>query len=135
MLGSTDEVDRYSWKVVSAVEDETEDARAIISQHRACNVRALTQVLTKMESLAFLRWIALRSVNISHWLTVTAALLISLFMVRAFALVHECGHGSLFRTQWLNRTFGFLRVITGMPQYVWSKHHNFHHAHNGNWQK
>jgi omega-6 fatty acid desaturase (delta-12 desaturase) len=22
-----------------------------------------------------------------------------------------------------------------MPQYVWSQHHNFHHAHNGNWEK
>jgi omega-6 fatty acid desaturase (delta-12 desaturase) len=50
--------------------------------------------------------------------------------------MHECGHGSLFRTQWLNRAFGFiLGVISGMPQYVWSQHHNFHHANNGNWEK
>jgi hypothetical protein len=67
MLGSTDEVDRYSLKVVSAVEEETEDAGPIISQPiRACNVRALTQVLTTIESLAFLWWIAVRSVNISY---------------------------------------------------------------------
>ena len=36
----------------------------------------------------------------------------------------------------LNRIFGFLLgVIAGMPQYVWSQHHNYHHAHNGNWDK
>jgi omega-6 fatty acid desaturase (delta-12 desaturase) len=50
--------------------------------------------------------------------------------------MHECGHGSLFRTQCLNRAFGFLLgVVSGMPQYVWSQHHNFHHANNGNWDK
>jgi omega-6 fatty acid desaturase (delta-12 desaturase) len=50
--------------------------------------------------------------------------------------MHECGHGSLFRSRWLNRVFGFLLgVLSGMPQYVWSQHHNYHHAHNGNWDR
>jgi omega-6 fatty acid desaturase (delta-12 desaturase) len=63
-------------------------------------------------------------------------LLISLFTLRVFALMHECGHGSLFRSPTLNRLFGFLLgVISGMPQYVWSQHHSFHHAHNGNWER
>jgi len=32
--------------------------------------------------------------------------------------------------------FGFVfGVISGMPQYVWSKHHAYHHATNGNWSK
>jgi acyl-lipid omega-6 desaturase (Delta-12 desaturase) len=76
------------------------------------------------------------SVNVSHWLTAAAILLISLFTLRVFALMHECGHGSLFRTQRLNRAFGFLLgVVSGMPQYVWSQHHNYHHANNGNWEK
>jgi acyl-lipid omega-6 desaturase (Delta-12 desaturase) len=89
-----------------------------------------------MVSFSVLWWIALRSVHISYGLTVAAVLLISLFTVRAFALMHECGHGSLFRTQRLNSAVGFLLgVLSGMPQYVWSKHHNFHHANNGNWDK
>jgi omega-6 fatty acid desaturase (delta-12 desaturase) len=59
-----------------------------------------------------------------------------LFSLRIFVLMHECGHGSLFRSQRLNRAFGFiLGVLSGMPQYVWSTHHNFHHAHNGDWDK
>ena len=61
---------------------------------------------------------------------------ISLFTLRVFALMHECGHGSLFRSPGLNGAFGFmLGVISGMPQYVWSQHHSFHHAHNGNWER
>jgi omega-6 fatty acid desaturase (delta-12 desaturase) len=63
-------------------------------------------------------------------------LLIILFIVRAFGLMHECGHGSLFRSRWLNRAVGFLLgVLSGMPQYVWSQHHSYHHAHNGNWDR
>jgi acyl-lipid omega-6 desaturase (Delta-12 desaturase) len=122
---------------VSSISDIKEQKRAVIRGHiQADNVKASMQVLTTLASLALLWWIALRSVDVSYWLTGVAVLLISLFTVRAFALMHECGHESLFRTQWLNRTFGFLLgVISGMPQYVWSRHHNYHHANNGNWDK
>jgi len=114
-----------------------EQKQTIIRRHiQADNVKALQQVVTTLVALALLWWIALHSVHLSYWLTGAAVLLISLFTVRAFVLMHECGHGSLFRTQSLNRTFGFfLGVIAGMPQYVWSRHHNFHHANNGNWDK
>jgi acyl-lipid omega-6 desaturase (Delta-12 desaturase) len=41
----------------------------------------------------------------------------------------------LFRSRRLNAAVGFLLGVTsGMPQYVWSQHHNYHHAHNGNWE-
>ncbi len=50
--------------------------------------------------------------------------------------MHECGHGSLFKNSTYNKGFGFLfGVLVGMPQYVWSKHHAYHHATNGNWSK
>jgi acyl-lipid omega-6 desaturase (Delta-12 desaturase) len=67
---------------------------------------------------------------------VLATVGITLFLVRVFALMHECGHGSLFRSQWANRFAGFVfGVISGMPQYVWSQHHDYHHRHNGNWER
>ena len=100
------------------------------------NGKALTQVLTTLVSITLLWGLALSSLHISLWLAVGSVLLMSLFLVRAFALMHECGHKSLFRTQWLNRTFGFiLGVVAGMPQYVWSQNHNYHHSNNGNWER
>jgi omega-6 fatty acid desaturase (delta-12 desaturase) len=122
---------------VSSIPRIKEQKRAIIRRHaQADDVRGLTQVLTALASLVLLWWAAVLSVHVSQWLTVAAVLLISLFSLRVFVLMHECGHGSLFRTQWLNRAFGFLLgVVSGMPQYVWSRHHNYHHAHNGNWEK
>ncbi len=102
---------------------------------RADDVKGLTQVLTTLVWLALAWGVAVWSVAVSLWLTAAAIGVIGLFTLRAFALMHECGHRSLFRTQRLNRAFGFvLGVVTGMPQYVWSKHHEFHHVNNGDWE-
>ena len=114
-----------------------EEKQAIIRKYaRSNDSRALTQVLMAIAFLALAWWVALRSVGVSHWLTAFVILPISLLTVRVFVLMHECGHGSLFRSQNLNRAFGFLLgVVVGMPQYVWSRHHSYHHAHNGDWEK
>ena len=98
--------------------------------------RGLTQILTTLIPYALIWWVAVEYACVSGWVVVTAVPLLVLFTLRVFALMHECGHGSLFRSSSSNRWTGFLLgVISGMPQYVWSQHHNYHHAHNGNWQK
>ena len=111
--------------------------QAIIGRYaQSDNVRGLGQILSTLVPLALLWWAAILSAGISYWLTAVAILAISLFSLRVFALMHECGHGSLFRSSWLNRAIGFmLGVVAGMPQYVWSQHHGYHHTHNGNWEK
>jgi acyl-lipid omega-6 desaturase (Delta-12 desaturase) len=97
--------------------------------------KALTQVLTTLGGFGLAWGLAVWSVAASLWLTAAAVVVIALFTLRVFALMHDCGHRSLFRTQRLNRAFGFaLGVVTGMPQYVWSQHHDYHHLHNGNWE-
>jgi omega-6 fatty acid desaturase (delta-12 desaturase) len=111
--------------------------RTIIARfNRSNDYKGSLQLLTTLLPLAFIWWIAVLRPETSGWLTVGCIPLISLFSLRVFALMHECGHGSLFQSPWLNRGSGFvLGVISGMPQYVWSQHHNYHHAHNGNWEK
>ncbi len=98
--------------------------------------KGLTQVAATLVPLALLWWAVTRCAGVSYWLVAAMVPLLMLFALRVFALMHECGHGSLFRSHALNRRVGFLLgVIAGMPQYVWSQHHNYHHAHNGNWEK
>ena len=96
----------------------------------------LGQVLNTLLPLAAL-WVSVSfAASASVALTVLLTLTMSLFLLRTFALMHECGHGSLFRSPALNRAVGFiLGVVTGMPQYVWAQHHRYHHATNGNWAK
>ena len=94
------------------------------------------QVLLTLVPLAFLWWVAVSFGRTSAWIVVAALPLIILFTLRVFALMHECGHRSLFRSVAFNRWTGFaLGVLSGMPQYVWAQHHNFHHANNGNWDR
>lgn len=98
------------------------------------DIKGLIQVITTLVALVVLWLAAIRCARTSPWLCLGPLLLIILFTVRIFGLMHECGHGSLFRSRRLNRAVGFLLgVLSGMPQYVWSKHHAYHHAHNGNW--
>jgi omega-6 fatty acid desaturase (delta-12 desaturase) len=98
--------------------------------------KGLMQVLSGLAALILLWWAAAWSCRISCWLTAAAGILIALFTTRLFLLMHDCGHGCLFRSQSLNRRFGFmLGVVVGLPLHVWSKRHAFHHATNGDWDK
>lgn len=103
---------------------------------RPDDIRGLAQTLTTLLPLAGLWGLAVAGAAGPWGLTVLATGLMSLFLLRVFALMHDCGHGSLFRSAALNRAFGFVfGVISGMPQYVWSRHHHYHHTTNGNWTR
>jgi omega-6 fatty acid desaturase (delta-12 desaturase) len=100
------------------------------------DARAFLEVASTLVPLGLLWWAAVRSWHGPAALTAIIVLLLSLLMIRVLVLMHECGHGSFFRSRWLNRAFGFLfGALSGMPQYVWSQHHAFHHANNGNWER
>ena len=122
---------------MSSITRIKQQKRTIINRHtRPDNIKGFTQALTTLAPLAALWYAAAPSAGVSYGLTAGVALLMSLFLLRVFVLMHECGHGSLFRNARLNRAFGFIfGVVSGMPQYVWSKHHAYHHATNGNWAK
>ncbi len=87
-------------------------------------------------------WILISIINSSitsalpRYLAISPILIIlSLLSSRAFSLMHDCGHRSLFRSRWLNRVIGFfLGVLNAIPQYPWSRDHAFHHRNNGNWE-
>jgi len=115
---------------------ERQKSTIIARYAKSEDLKGLTQVFTTLAPFILLWWAALRLVDVSAWLALLPLPLITLLTIRGFGLMHECGHGSLFRSRSLNRAVGFaLGVLCGMPQHVWSQHHNYHHAHNGNWDK
>ncbi len=108
--------------------------------HRS-NLRAAWQITSTFLPTAFLWLLLSRLINtplpiISKVLcSIPLLILLALFSSRAFSLMHDCGHGSLFRSQRLNKIFGFfLGVFNAIPQHPWSRGHAYHHKHNGNWQ-
>src|SRR6201996_5595367 len=111
--------------------------RTIVDRYATpSNRRGVLQFLTVIVPIALL-WVAIvYAARVSPWLVVLATGVLSLFLLRGFVLMHDCGHYSLFRTRSLNRVGGFLLgVLAGMPQPVWAENHRYHHLTNGNWAK
>ena len=113
----------------------------IASFLKRSNARAIWQVLTTLLPIAGLWFLIARidQASLSVVLKIFAFLpvlgFLALFSSRAFSLMHDCGHNSLFRWRWLNRLIGFLLgVINAIPQHPWSRDHAFHHRHNGDWE-
>jgi len=100
------------------------------------NRKALTQTLNTLLPICALTYAGVESLAVSYWLTAGIIVLLTLFLLRAFVMLHDCGHNCLYEGPKANSVAGFIfGVVCGVPQYVWSKHHDYHHATNGNWEK
>ncbi len=100
------------------------------------DLRGALQCLSVIAPIAGLSVAIHQSAPDSAWLAAIAVFCLSLFLLRGFVLMHDCGHASLFRSRRLNRIAGvLLGVLAGMPQPVWAENHRFHHVTNGNWSK
>ena len=64
------------------------------------------------------------------------ALLNAPFLVRLFAIQHDCGHGAFLPNRRISDWIGrFLGVLTITPYALWKKAHAVHHASSGNLDK
>lgn len=78
-------------------------------------------------------WIALYFIYPISWLfAIPLAILGGLFLVRAFIIFHDCGHGSFFRSKKANDVLGFITgMLTFTPYHHWKWEHAMHHATTG----
>jgi omega-6 fatty acid desaturase (delta-12 desaturase) len=77
-----------------------------------------------------------KTIGISYWLTLFLSVLAAGFLVRIFIIFHDCGHGSFFQSNKLNK---FVGIITGLivftPYHKWHHSHKIHHQTVGNLDK
>jgi acyl-lipid omega-6 desaturase (Delta-12 desaturase) len=100
------------------------------------DLRATWQILNTVGPYLLLWFLAVKAAGISLWLLPPIMVLMTLFSVRCFSLMHDCGHYSLFTSKKVNRVVGFvLGVINAIPQYPWSRGHAYHHKTNGDWER
>jgi omega-6 fatty acid desaturase (delta-12 desaturase) len=100
------------------------------------NWQGIYQILNTVVPYVLLWFLAVKAASISLWLLPPIMLLMTLFSVRCFSLMHDCGHYSLFTSKRVNRVVGFmLGVLNAIPQYPWSRGHAYHHKTNGDWEK
>ena len=113
---------------------EAERLPGIFARYRDPNLAwSLTEIAMTLAPLVALwaaMWVLL---HVSYWLCLALAVPAAGFLVRAFLIQHDCGHGSFFRTRaindWVGRAFG---VITLTPYDYWKRMHAVHHASSGN---
>ncbi|MGB2923942.1 MAG: fatty acid desaturase [Limnothrix sp.] len=100
------------------------------------DLRAAFQILNTIIPYLLLWILAVKVAPISLWFLPPIIVLLVLFSLRCFSLMHDCGHYSLFRSKRVNRVAGFiLGLINAIPSYAWSRDHAFHHKTNGDWEQ
>ncbi|HAO13217.1 MAG TPA: fatty acid desaturase [Planktothrix sp. UBA8407] len=100
------------------------------------NLWGTYQILNTVVPYLLLWILAVKAAAISLWLLPPIMVLMTLFSLRCFSLMHDCGHYSLFSSKKANRVVGFiLGVINAIPQYPWSRGHAYHHKTNGDWER
>jgi len=97
---------------------------------------ATYQILNTVVPYVLLWVLAVKVTAISFWFLPPIIALMTLFSLRCFSLMHDCGHYSLFSSKKVNRVVGFfLGVINAIPQYPWSRGHAYHHKTNGDFER
>ncbi len=119
-------------KTIAEIDDKAW-GRRLAAYKIPSNGQAVLEILYTVVPLALL-WAAMWwSISISYWLTLAICLVASGFLVRAFIIQHDCGHGALFTNKsvndWVGRVFG---VLTFTPYDDWRREHALHHAGSGN---
>jgi omega-6 fatty acid desaturase (delta-12 desaturase) len=122
--------------MLTAAEWQTSKRAIVDGFATPSNRRGLLQFASVIAPVAGL-WVAIALASqVSFLLVAALTFVMSLFLLRGFVLMHDCGHSAQFRSKRLNRVGGFLLgVLAGMPQEVWAENHRYHHATNGNWER
>jgi len=91
--------------------------------------RSIWQLINTLIPFFVLFYLSLRSLEVSLWLTLPLTILTAGFMIRAFIIFHDCGHGSFFKSQRANDVVGFVTgLLAFTPYYRWKHEHAIHHA-------
>lgn len=126
-----------SLPAVSDAQPETRGAKdwvRILAEYREpSSLRSWTELTITIGPFVLLWALAWWSLSYSYWLTFAISLFNAAFVLRLFAIQHDCGHGSFFKNRhtsdWLGRALG---VFTLTPYDVWRRSHSVHHNSSGN---
>jgi omega-6 fatty acid desaturase (delta-12 desaturase) len=113
--------DARDWVKILATYREPDAGRSLME---------LTLTLAPFLGLWAVAWWAL---SVSFLLSFVLALISGGFLVRLFAIQHDCGHQAFFKSRALNDWLGrVLGVLTLTPYDVWRRSHSMHHSASGN---
>lgn len=106
----------------------------VLANYREPNeARSIFELAISAAPFVLLWGLAWWSLSISYWLAFAISVLNAAFLLRLFAIQHDCGHGAFFKqravSDWVGRVLG---VLTLTPYDVWRRTHSIHHNSAGN---
>jgi omega-6 fatty acid desaturase (delta-12 desaturase) len=109
------------------------DWKRIVDQYQKPSAASASwQIVNTLVPYALLWYLMYLSLATSWWITGLLAVLAGAFLVRAFIIFHDCGHGSFFKSRTANDFWGFLcGILTFTPYYHWRWEHALHHGTSG----
>lgn len=110
--------------------------KVVMKYNFPSNFKSWWQVVNSVVPYFLLWTLMVYSLDISYWLTLLLSVFAAGFLVRIFIIFHDCGHGSFFKSDRLNKIVGMpcgLLVFT--PYHKWHRDHKEHHATVGNLDK
>jgi omega-6 fatty acid desaturase (delta-12 desaturase) len=111
--------------------------RDIVARYQQPSVRrSVTQLSVTLLALGG-SFVAMHfAMRFSYALALALSLVAAGFLVRTFIIMHDCGHGSFFRSRRANDLVGFVTgALTLTPYGQWAKDHAIHHATSGRLDK
>lgn len=98
--------------------------------------RSLRQVANSFLPFFALWAVMYWSLGVSYWLTLALAIPAAGLLMRVFIILHDCGHGSFFKSNAANDFLGSVcGVFTMTPYFRWRHDHAIHHASSGDLER
>jgi acyl-lipid omega-6 desaturase (Delta-12 desaturase) len=96
------------------------------------NWRSVWQIANSVIPYIAVWYLMYRSLSVSYWLTLLLAPVAAGLMTRIFIILHDCGHGSFFKSSRANHIVGTVcGILTHTPYFQWTREHAIHHASSG----
>ncbi|MEP4702417.1 MAG: fatty acid desaturase, partial [Parasphingorhabdus sp.] len=122
-----------SSEIQSETRAPTEWVKILSNYREPSSLRSAFELGVTVGPFLLLWVLAWWSLSVSYWLTLVISLFNAAFLLRLFAIQHDCGHGAFFKNRtvsdWLGRVIG---VLTLTPYDVWRRTHSIHHSTSGN---
>ncbi|MEP7357786.1 MAG: fatty acid desaturase [Anaerolineales bacterium] len=105
----------------------------IVAPYQVSDVRrSVSQIITSFGPYLILLVVMYFSLQVSYWLTLALAVVASGFLMRIFIILHDCGHGSFFKSNRANNIVGSICGVFALtPFFQWRHNHAQHHATSG----
>ena len=103
---------------------------SVLAKYRVSDTgKAVWQICTSIIPFLAMWCLMVLSLKVHYALTLVLCVPTVGFMVRAFIIQHDCGHGSFLKSKFWNDAIGFIcGVLTLTPYHHWRKSHAIHHA-------